>query len=130
MLLRDEYSQITRSLLPLPQSPVLHVSMISHCDSRRKHCRVSGTPFAIDGLCAICDDDAAPPGPFAMVAAAYEREASFHPIAAWHSPYLSGRRRGGTGGASKSLYVARANLLVEKAGGVAAVAADHRAPSD
>ena len=39
-------SRTTRSLLPAPDSPAVYrVSRISHCDSRRKHCRISGTPL-------------------------------------------------------------------------------------
>ena len=36
----------TGKAIRVPRSPVVcHVSKISHCDSRRRHCRVSGTPL-------------------------------------------------------------------------------------
>src|SRR5271169_1640071 len=80
--------------------------------------------------CTVIEDGAAEPGPFAMMATADEREASADPITARHSQSLSGRRRGGAGGNEQVGIHRAADILIEEGGDVAAVAADHSAPSD
>jgi hypothetical protein len=64
------------------------------------------------------------------MAAADEREAPAHPVAAGYSPRLSGRRRGAAGGDEQVGIHLTGDILIEEGGDIAAVAADHRAPPD
>jgi hypothetical protein len=91
---------------------------------------VSRAPIAIEPLCAVHRNSAAQPCPFAVMAAADERETPAYPIAARHSSRLSGRCRGGTGGSEQVTIHLTGDILIEEGGDVTAVAADHRAPSD
>ena len=74
-------------------------------------------------------DNAAEPYPFAVMAAANEREPSLHLIATRHPGGSSGWRGGGTSGdPDVGIHRAR-DILIKKCAEIAAVAADHSAPA-
>jgi len=86
--------------------------------------------IAVDLRDVIFDDDATQPDPFAVLAPADERKAPADAVAAWHPHRLACRRGSGAGCHARVRIHRAGDVLIEKCGDVATVAADHGAPPD